>query len=742
MPVSVEIVNRSVVVDSNSSRWGLGGSLLKNRVHRGFIAILAVAGILALSACGGGSGGNVTVTAINITPVSGSVGLNGTAEFTAVPTLSNQSTTSTTNTTVQWAVNGTIGGTAATGTIASLPTDNLIGVFVAPASVPDTNAGVVSITAVSPQNPADPTDTNTVTSNTASLTITEGTGLQVTPSATSVNAGQNFTFSAFFNGLPDFNVTWSVASQIDGSIDPHSGVYTAPPFPPPGATVTITATDGANVGSATARIVYSNNSLSGPYAFSYTGNGQAGFQAFAGSFVADGNGNIVSGVEDIDSFTSGVSTQVAINSGSTYTVTADGRGTITINPGSQTSSTLEFALTTNQHATLIRFDTSATGSGSLDQQNVTDLSNSNIVISGPYVFSVSGADSKFKPAGIAGKFSTDGLGDISALNSIVDIDDNGVAQTEGTLTGCSACYSFDPMFAGTGRGTITLSSTTSGSQQYAFYIIDSTHLHLIEIDKNAFLAGDMFTAAAGNSFSTASLAKGTYVFTAGGTSNNGAFAAGGVFNSDGAGNISGGIFDDNDAGAFVTNSTVKSCPYTVDQATGRIQMSISFGTTGDCDEGSSQNLDFAAYQTVQGNLLMLELDATPITSGTAFPQTVAPNILAGSFAANLAGQGIVHSAPGSSQQDVGGQLTFEGLTLTGGNLDINNFNAVFFGDPVNTTTSTVVAPVTNGRGTALIFVNNPKAHYTLVYYVIDNNTALLLDQDSTLVATGIVALQF
>jgi hypothetical protein len=727
-------------VDSNSIPR-TGGFLL-NRVRSRFFAMAAVACVSLLSACGGGSGsgGSATVTQVTITPTSGTVGLNATAEFTAVPTLSN--TTSTTNTTVQWAVNGTIGGSTATGTIASSPTDNLIGVYVAPASVPTTNGGVVSITAIAPQDPSNASDTATVTSNTALLTITEGTGLIVSPAATSVNAGANQQFSATFNGLPDLNVTWSVASQADGSIDPHSGLYTAPPFPPPGATVTITATDGANVGSATARIVYSNASLSGPYAFSYTGNGQAGFQAFAGSFVADGNGNIVSGVEDIDGFTGGVSTQVAIKAGSTYVVTPDGRGTITINPGAPTSSTLEFALTTNQHASMIRFDTGATGSGSIDQQNLTDLSNTDIVISGPYVFSVSGADSSFKPEGIAGKFVTDGLGDISALNSIVDINDGGVSQTEGTLTACSACYSFDASFAGTGRGTITIASTDTGSHEFAFYILDSTHLHLIEIDTNAFLAGEMFSAPTGNSFSTASLAKGSYVFTAGGTASSGAYAAGGVFTSDGAGNINGGIFDNNDAGSFTTNSTIKECPYTVDQVTGRIQMDVSFGSTGNCTEGNNETLEFAAYQTAQGNLLMLELDATPITTGIAFPQTVAPATPVGSFAANLAGQGIVHSAPGSSQQDVGGQLTFSGLTLSEGNLDINNFNAVFFNDPVNTTTSTVVAPTTTGRGTALINVNNPKTHYTLVYYVINNNTALLLDQDSTLVATGIIALQF
>ena len=727
-------------MDSNSSRRRrIGGTPLKNRVPAGLLAILAIAGVFALSSCGGGgSSGTATVTSVAITPTSATVGLNATAEFTAVVNLSN--TTGTTNTTVMWEVGGVVGGSAATGTITASPTDNLIGVYVAPSSVPDQNGGVVSITAVAPQNPSNTSDTATVTSNTASVKITEGTGLLVNPAATSVSAGANQQFSATLNGLPDLNVTWSVAAQTDGSIDPHSGLYTAPPFPPPGATVTITATDGANVGSATARIVYSNASLSGPYAFSYLGNGEAGFQAFAGSFVSDGKGNIVSGVEDVSSFTSGVSTQVPINTGSTYVVTPDGRGTVTLNPGSQTSSTFQFALTTNQHASMIRFDTNATGSGSIDQQNLTDLSNTDIVISGPYVFSVSGADSAFKPAGIAGKFSADGAGNIPGIDTIVDINDDGTSQTEDTSLAGS--YAFDTTFAGTGRGTLTLTSKDTNTHQFAFYILDSTHLHLVEIDKNAFLAGEMFSGPSGNSFSTASLVKASYVFTAGGTSKNGAYAAGGVFNSDGAGNISGGIFDNNDAGTFTTNSAIKACTYTVNQSTGRIQMAVSFGSNGNCDEGNSQTLEFAAYQTAAGNLLMLELDATPITTGIAFPQTVAPSTLAGSFAANLAGQGIFHSAPGSIQQDAGGQLTLDELTLTGGNLDINNFNAVFLSDPVNTSTSAIVAPATNGRGTAVINLNNPTAHYTLVYYVIDNNTALLLDQDTTLVATGIIALQF
>jgi hypothetical protein len=729
-------------VDSNrSGSRRTGGSPLKKRVLGGFYAILAIAGMLGLSSCskGSGSGGTATVTLVTIGPTGISVGINGATDFTANVTLSNPSSTTSTN--VTWEVNGTAGGSAATGTISASPTDNHIGQYIAPASVPTTNNGQVMITAVAPKDPSNPNDTTTVTSNTAIVTVTQGTGLLVNPAATSVPAGGNAQFSATFNGLPDLNVTWSVAAPNGGDpgfIDLHSGLYTAPPSPPPGASVTITAVDGNNNGAASARIVYSDASLSGPFAFSYAGNGQAGFQAFAGSFVSDGKGNIASGVEDVDSFTNGVATQVAING--TYVVSPDGRGTITLNPGSQSSSTFQIALTSNQHASMIRFDTNSTGSGSIDQQNLSDLSSTDILISGPYVFSVSGADSAFKPSGIAGKFNANGFGNISSINSIVDINDGGASQTEDTSLAGS--YSFDTTFAGTGRGTLTLTSTDTSTHQYAFYIIDSTHLHLVEIDTNAFLAGEMFSAPVGNSFSTASLAKASYVFTVGGTSKNGAYAAGGVFNSDGAGNISGGIFDNNDAGTFTTNSTIKACSYTVDQATGRIQMAVSFGNNGNCAEGNSETLEFVAYQTAQGNLLMLELDTTPITSGMAFPQTVAPTTVVGSFTANLAGQAVFHSAPGSVQQDVGGQLTLSGLTLTSGNLDINNFNAVFLGDPVNTATSSIVAPAATGRGAAVINLNNPTAHYNLVYYVIDNKTALLLDQDKTLAATGIILLQF
>ena len=63
--------------------------------------------------------------------------------------------------------------------------------------------------------------------------------------------------------------------------------------------------------------------------------------------------------QDVNSFVNGISTQQPISgTNNTYVVGTDGRGTAILN-----GATVEFALTSNQHAVLIRFDKNSTGSG-------------------------------------------------------------------------------------------------------------------------------------------------------------------------------------------------------------------------------------------------------------------------------------------------------------------------------------------------------------------------------------------
>ena len=390
---------------------------------------VAAAAVFGLPGCGGG-GNATTVNSIAITPTAITVPINTQTDFTAVVDLKNSSTSTTT--TLTWEVNGTAGGSSTLGTIVPSTSDAEVGVYTAPAAVPSTGTtvvGQVSITAVAQQNTSSTTSTTTVTSNTAVVTIGVGTGLVVTPTTAIVPAGAGHQFSALLNNVADPAATWTVTSTGGGDAGTinSSGLYTAPLSPPPGNSITVTATDGASTATATLTVVYSDHSLNGPYTFSYKGNDASGFLGVVGSFVADGGGHIVSGLEDFDSFITGVSTQVTLTG--TYQVGADGRGTATLNTG-QGAVTLAFALSSNEHARVIRFDSNATGGGTMDQQNLNALSNSLSVISGPYAFIAFGADSSFQPMGIGGEFSADGAGNIPATNTILDVNDNGIANAQ------------------------------------------------------------------------------------------------------------------------------------------------------------------------------------------------------------------------------------------------------------------------------------------------------------------------
>jgi hypothetical protein len=694
------------------------------------------------------------VTSVTISPTAATADLNTSITLVAVVNLSN--TTVTTNTAVTWQVNGVGGGNSQVGTIVNSPDDVQEGIYTAPTVAPTTNNGQVMITATAPQVPSSTTNTNIVTSNTAIITVGVGQGLAVTPTAATVPAGGTFQFSALLNNIVDASATWAVSSTSGGNIgtiNPTTGLYTAPPSPPPGATITVTATDStltpAVTATATATIVYSDLSLSGQFAFSYSGNDQNGsYLAVAGSFATDGAGHVTSGIEDVDSPTTNgwIQYQIPPNI-STYKVGTDGRGTILLNPGIPGAATLQFALTSNQHAMMIRFDRTITGSGAIDQQNLTDISDLP-AITGTYVFSGLGADTAFFPLGIAGKFTASGNSTNQTGAGLVDVNDNGAVTQASSLT---VSYALDGTAPDTGRGKMTINSAATGQRQLAFYIVDATHLYFVEIDNAGYLQGNMYSGAAGTSFSAESLATGNYAFTSGGNSPTGAFALGGVFASGGNGNITGGVFDSNDAGTVTPDAALGTCTYTVDPSTGRISLGL-YLTSGTCPAGSNPStLQFAAYQTappaanptaVEPALVMLELDPTAVSIGSAYSQKTVTQLAAGSFALLLGGQGVFHDNPVAVQEDISGQVSLGSPSIANGNLDINDFNSVFQTDPISSADSSLLAPDANGRGTATVVVTNPNASYSLAYYLIDANTALLFDSDSSHVLIGTIARQF
>lgn len=740
---------------------------MRSRIAAVSFFALSLAIPLILPGCGGGGTSATNVNTLALTPNSAQVELNGQVEFTAcINSACGSSTTVTSvSTTLTYEVNGVAGGSPSTGTIAPSPTDALVGIYTAPATISTVNQ--FNITVVSPVNPSEPTDTQTVTSNTVVVTITAGLGLTVSPTGLDIPAGSQQQFSAFLNNLPDHNATWSVSAVNGGNpgtIDPNSGVYTAPPSPPTGAGIVVTATDStlaasANTATATATIVYADLSFSGPYAFSYTGNGPSGFQSVVGSLSSDGAGNITNFVEDILNSSGDTTTSCTTSPCGTYVVGADGRGTITLNTSTQGTNTLRFGLTSNQHAVVICFDSGNAGSGTIDQQTLSDLGGSILAInSGRYVFRVFGADKTFHPEGIAGAFSAfsdsgSNTGTIPETNSIVDLNDAGTVTTEDTTL--QGSYSFDLTFPGTGRGILNLSSTAIGSLQFAFYIVDTTHLYLVEIDKNGFLAGDVFSGVPepAGGFTFSSLAKGSYPFTVGGNAGKGAFSAGGIFVSDGNGNItSSTVFDDNDKGSVTLTPTVAGCAYTVDAATGRVQLLISTGSGG-CVTSGSGTSTYAVYQTSLGSAVILEIDTAVIASGTAFQQTVVSTTLTGNFVFTVGAQGVLNSAAGPNQQAALAQFVLNGTTVASGNLDFDGFNPPIKNDPIETTCTTTVttncttiaAASAAGRGTMVLGLSNPQTTYNLVYYIVNANTALLFGQaanQTQVVQVGVLLRQF
>ena len=192
------------------------------------------------------------------------------------------------------------------------------------------------------------------------------------------------------------------------------------------------------------------------------------------------------------------------------------------------------------------------------------------------------------------------------------------------------------------------------------------------------------------------------------------------------------------------NTTVSSCAYTVDSTTGRIDLSL-FLTTGTCAPGAN-TAEFALYPTSLTGApyaVMLELDSSAVATGLTYSQFVSTSPFTANFAFNLGGQGIFHNALASAYPpDTEGQITLAGSSATAGNLDIDAYNTVYTSDLVNTSSTSVSAAATNGRGTFLLVGTNPLVTYNLIYYVIDGNTALLFDGDAARLANGIIAKQF
>ena len=648
-----------------------------------FATVAAVACALGLSACfGSGSSGPPAPLAVQfVTAPPGSDTLGTTFQVSASVT---------NNSKVNWlcAPSGSCGSFSPTQTASGAATT-----YTPPMTVPA--GGSVTIMAVSVQD--------ATKSASANVTITAGGTISVTfqapappPSLTTSGAAQltavitSTVMNAVSDGV-DWTVTCSGATSGCGTLSAAhtaSGVstgYTAPPTVPAGGlAVTVTAASTLDSTNTVSGVIFVTSTAATAYlcagcsyTYAVSGEDSSGFFALAGVFTADGNGNITAGEQDFQNLNNFVgshgNTPDAIQAGSTYQFTSDGRGTITLNTGDTNIGvngieTLGVVFVSPTHLLITELDQSATGSGTIDQQTVSSFSTSTLM--GGFTFVSGGADTLGFPLGVGGVFNVDSPGTISGTGSTFDINDSGNFARKQTLTGN---YTVSDQL---GRIQITIHSGGFGAVGLSGpivadgYITDATHVKLVEVDPNVGVTSGLAIGqgAATGSFTAASLlpSGSTYVFTSFGANPLGPAALASTLTSDGNGNFQNGTSDVNVAGTPSSGSVTGT--YTVDAAgTGRVAVTLN-GNVGQTGNSAT----YAIYLTGGSDPpLVVELDPNGVTTGSLYTQTGGPFSLSsfkGSYGLNF----TLFDPAGSIEVDVSGQVFSDGAGNLLGNMDIND----------------------------------------------------------------------
>ena len=258
------------------------------------------------------------------------------------------------------------------------------------------------------------------------------------------------------SGIPTVAGTANFTVQVaDSEVPP--GTVTAP------LSITINPGGGGDPGL-----------LKGNYAFYLNGFNTSGQWTLAGSFLADGNGNITSGVIDRNSV-SGQPLNTTFSG--TYAIAANGLNTFTIQGQPFGSATFAFVLSSSGNGRIIEYDDTtgqgSRGSGVLRKQDPTAFSLARL--SGGYALGMTGADDSGLHMTDVGVFT---LASGSITNGACDINDGGIYQT------CTFAGSLTPIDANTGRGVSTVLSSNGTSHQ-AVYVVSASEFVMEQIDSVA-----------------------------------------------------------------------------------------------------------------------------------------------------------------------------------------------------------------------------------------------------------------
>jgi hypothetical protein len=641
-----------------------------------------------------------SAVAVQISPMTTSVQVGGVTQFTAA--VQNDPS----NKGVTWSISSEP-SIPCTGS--DCGTINATGRYTASSTVNDAPGLLITATSV-----ADPSKSG----NAVVFVVPAPTGVAVFPSNATIqaSAAQQFTATGDpFGTVP--MVTWSLSGvgctgSACGTIDP-TGLYLAPAIIPNPSAVTVKATSVADTsifGSAAANLGPNpnNSKLNGQYAFQLNGIDGDGPFAMAGSVTADGNGNITTGVADIN-LSSSIAVIVGAPLTGSYSVGPDNRGSMTVTtmfPGSPFSQTFSFALGSLESGVATRGQMAEIdgeemwSGGALAKQDATAFSAG--AVTGNYAFAFKGTDSVGGGLSAVGRFSAGGNVITAGQTDVITTD----PIVNGTTVTFQQTYLPKLPFVGiynvgaNGRGTATFdfTGTAPDFSVFSFYVISASELFVIEIDQcpgsSCSLKGGIIGTAlqqSAGTFTANSLAGPEVLTISDDLVKNDLGVSFATF--DGIGNMTGASdkVDDN-----VVSTVPVSGTYTVDSS------GLGRGVLTFASDQSPRPF----YLVNAGNAFIL--DSINGQSGTIAPQSGGPF-----NNGTLAGNYVLDTSTPASFGPGSGVLASDGTGNLSGTADAHDGNGSGTGQ--NFTGNYSVAA--NGRGTLFTTTNTGVALNWILYVV-------------------------
>jgi hypothetical protein len=576
----------------------------------------------------------------------------------------------------------------------------------------------------------------------------------MTAPPTSLQGGGTASVSATVtNDAAGGRLNWSCTpSSACGSFNPTSTAsaatttYTAPAVAPTGGQVTIIATsvtDGTKNASASVKITgtASSASLNGRYALLITAaTGNQGTSVCAASVIADGNGNITGGVEELTA--PGFYDLLDVINNGTYSIDPSGHGTMKINTANLETLKFSFVLISPTHALIIESDGDP-GSGTMDlQQPAAGGTFTAAQISGNYSLALDGVDNSgaFNHMSMAGTFAADGIGALTS--GTLDINNGGILTTKsftGTFTAPDS----------NGRGTMS----GSVGKQFVYYIISPKVLRILEGDGASFVGGSAY--AQGSAGSTNAALTGKFVYQHHGWSTPGRTVAAGQFSADGMGKVTTGLSDSNSGGSptTVTKGTTVTGTYMISGSpSGTLSLTDAAGTSAFnlYLVDPTLNILDPSNSSGGGGALLLHTDASIIGTGMLIPQALSGSP---SFSAKhtISLTNSISSSLPPDELDLVGVLSSDGTANFNGTADYAQNGAFYVTSNVvigNTLAGTFAADSANpghftgsftlGTGASVAFPFIPPAvsMFNVSYYQASSSQALVIQTDTSADAWG------